>query len=418
MTSKQEQDYYTTLGLNYGASHDQIISAYRNLARQYHPDKNINNKTEAEEKFKKLKTAYEVLSNPNKRIIYNQYGVEGLKYQDWALEHKKLDPQELQDQFEKLQRKIIENLISTEAKPWSSFTLCLDASSSFSGNRSSNDDTGENNDEDEEGDDIIIELTSMSASMRVENELSTNHSLTMNGSVLTKNGTGEGNFGTTYDFKYSKNTLFQFGCLFGNKTSFSTGFHHNLSQKTLIYGQTFLLVSPYGLVPGFALSLDHQIKKNVIGKVTYRDGPRASLKTSLIYVNQELMLTVTTSYKLGLINQSVWVDFDYKFNDAKSKLTLSLGAHSEEGLSVSYGCQTRVMEINVVGASISLSVPSGITLKLRFVRANQEFNLPIYLSDEITSGPLFYGTMVPIITYFVIDRCYSRYMKPKNLFSK
>lgn len=66
-------DYYQILGVTRGASDDDIKRAYRKLAVQYHPDKNPGNK-DAEEKFKKLSEAYEVLSDTKKRSVYDQVG--------------------------------------------------------------------------------------------------------------------------------------------------------------------------------------------------------------------------------------------------------------------------------------------------------------------------------------------------------
>lgn len=66
-------DYYKILGLSKDASNQEIKNAYRKLARKYHPDVNPNNK-EAEQKFKELNEANEVLSDPNKRKQYDAYG--------------------------------------------------------------------------------------------------------------------------------------------------------------------------------------------------------------------------------------------------------------------------------------------------------------------------------------------------------
>lgn len=72
-------DYYKILGVEKGASEDQIKKAYRKLALKWHPDRNLDNKELADRKFKELSEAYEVLSDSNKRAIYDQYGEEGLK---------------------------------------------------------------------------------------------------------------------------------------------------------------------------------------------------------------------------------------------------------------------------------------------------------------------------------------------------
>jgi len=75
-----KRDYYETLGLQKNVSDDEIKKAYRKLAMQYHPDKNPDNK-EAEEKFKEASEAYEVLSDKDKKQLYDQYGHAGVESQ-------------------------------------------------------------------------------------------------------------------------------------------------------------------------------------------------------------------------------------------------------------------------------------------------------------------------------------------------
>ncbi|KAF9590126.1 hypothetical protein IFM89_031730 [Coptis chinensis] len=74
-------DYYKVLGVDKSAKDDDLKKAYRKLAMKWHPDKNPNNKKEAEAKFKEISEAYEVLSDPQKRAVYDQYGEDGLKGQ-------------------------------------------------------------------------------------------------------------------------------------------------------------------------------------------------------------------------------------------------------------------------------------------------------------------------------------------------
>jgi curved DNA-binding protein len=74
------KDYYKTLNVSRTASQDEIKKSYRKLARQYHPDVNPGNK-EAEEKFKEISEAYEVLSHPENRKKYDQLGADWKKYE-------------------------------------------------------------------------------------------------------------------------------------------------------------------------------------------------------------------------------------------------------------------------------------------------------------------------------------------------
>lgn len=72
-----ERDYYTVLGVNRGASADEIKRAYRTLARKLHPD--VNKETDATKKFAEVQEAYDVLSDEKKRKMYDQFGHAGVK---------------------------------------------------------------------------------------------------------------------------------------------------------------------------------------------------------------------------------------------------------------------------------------------------------------------------------------------------
>lgn len=76
-----KRDYYDILGVSRNATPEEIKSAYRRLAKEYHPDRNPNNRAEAEEKFKELSEAYEVLADREKRRLYDTYGHEGVSAQ-------------------------------------------------------------------------------------------------------------------------------------------------------------------------------------------------------------------------------------------------------------------------------------------------------------------------------------------------
>src|SRR6266480_3490242 len=71
-------DFYQTLGVARGASDAEIKTSYRKLAMTYHPDRN-NGAKEAEEKFKAITEAYDVLRDADKRVLYDRYGEAGLR---------------------------------------------------------------------------------------------------------------------------------------------------------------------------------------------------------------------------------------------------------------------------------------------------------------------------------------------------
>jgi hypothetical protein len=76
-TAFSQEDYYKTLEVDRNATPDEIKKSYRKLAMKFHPDKNKGDKA-AEEKFKSISAAYNVLSDEKQKQIYDQYGEEGL----------------------------------------------------------------------------------------------------------------------------------------------------------------------------------------------------------------------------------------------------------------------------------------------------------------------------------------------------
>lgn len=81
MPSTSKNDYYEVLGVTRDATSDQIKSAYRKAALKWHPDRNPENKPDAEHRFREASEAYSVLSDPQKRATYDRYGHAGLSNQ-------------------------------------------------------------------------------------------------------------------------------------------------------------------------------------------------------------------------------------------------------------------------------------------------------------------------------------------------
>ena len=76
---RAEEDHYQTMGLKRGATEEQIKKAFKKLAIKLHPDKNKDDPEGAKHRFQKLANAYETLSDPEKKQVYDQHGEEGVK---------------------------------------------------------------------------------------------------------------------------------------------------------------------------------------------------------------------------------------------------------------------------------------------------------------------------------------------------
>ncbi|KAF8673791.1 hypothetical protein HU200_048546 [Digitaria exilis] len=97
--ARREKDYYATLNIRRDATLQEVKAAYRTLARKYHPDMNKN--PGAEEKFKEISAAYEILSDEDKRSMYDRFGEEGLRgdYVHGDIGAHGIDPYELFNAF-------------------------------------------------------------------------------------------------------------------------------------------------------------------------------------------------------------------------------------------------------------------------------------------------------------------------------
>jgi molecular chaperone DnaJ len=91
------RDYYETLEVERNASPEDLKSAFRRLARKYHPD--INKEPDAEEKFKEINEAYAVLSDTDKRAAYDRYGVEGVNNMGGVPDYTSIDLSDIFEEF-------------------------------------------------------------------------------------------------------------------------------------------------------------------------------------------------------------------------------------------------------------------------------------------------------------------------------
>ena len=126
-----KRDYYDVLGVSRSASASEIKKAYRKLAKKYHPDTNAGNK-EAEQKFKEVTEAYNVLSDEEKKKMYDQFGMRHLT-EVHQMEHIKVMQEimvlvlaALTVEHIKMQMAVIMNIISMVATWMIFLEICLE----------------------------------------------------------------------------------------------------------------------------------------------------------------------------------------------------------------------------------------------------------------------------------------------------
>ncbi|KAI5854216.1 hypothetical protein BZA05DRAFT_472849 [Tricharina praecox] len=117
----ESDDYYSILNVPRDASPNQIRTAYHSLSRRFHPDKQPPDmRDRATTHFNRILIAYETLMNPHKRIIYDQFGVEGLKERAWQLGVRPMSPEQfkfwLEENMRKQKAEQLEELVASHGK--------------------------------------------------------------------------------------------------------------------------------------------------------------------------------------------------------------------------------------------------------------------------------------------------------------
>ncbi|KAF6344336.1 DnaJ heat shock protein family (Hsp40) member C11 [Rhinolophus ferrumequinum] len=127
------EDYYSLLNVRREASSEELKAAYRRLCMLYHPDKHRDPelKSQAERLFNLVHQAYEVLSDPQTRAIYDIYGKRGLEMEGWEVVERRRTPAEIREEFERLQREREERRLQQRTNPKGTISVGIDATDLF-----------------------------------------------------------------------------------------------------------------------------------------------------------------------------------------------------------------------------------------------------------------------------------------------
>lgn len=133
--------------------------------------------------FNRTKRAYEVLSDPHKRAIYDSLGIQGLATEGWEIVHRTKTPQEIREEFERLSRIQEERRLQQQTNPKGNITVNINATEIFN---------AYSDDEFDEPDFPCIEVSGMSISQSIDAPITTRDTVTMSGNLSSQNGVGQG----------------------------------------------------------------------------------------------------------------------------------------------------------------------------------------------------------------------------------
>ncbi|XP_051844626.1 dnaJ homolog subfamily C member 11 isoform X1 [Antechinus flavipes] len=396
------------------ASSEELKAAYRRLCMLYHPDKHRDPelKSQAEQLFNLVHQAYEVLSDPQTRAIYDIYGRKGLEMEGWEIVERRRTPAEIREEFERLQREREERRLQQRTNPKGTISVGVDATDLFDRY-------------DEEYEDVPgsgfpqIEINKMHISQSIEAPLTATDTAILSGSLSTQNGNGGGsiNFALRRVTSAKGWGEFEFGAGDLQGPLFGLKLFRNLTPRCFITTNCALQFSSRGIRPGLTTVLARNLDKNTMGYLQWRWGIQSAMNTSIVRDTKTSHFTV--AFQLGIPHSFALISYQHKFQDddqTRVKGSLKAGFF---GTVVEYGAERKISRHSILGATVSVGVPQGVSLKIKLNRASQTYFFPIHLTDQLLPSAVFYATLGPLVAYFAMHRLiikpYLRAQKEKEL---
>uniref|UniRef100_A0A8K9XWE5 DnaJ homolog subfamily C member 11 n=1 Tax=Oncorhynchus mykiss TaxID=8022 RepID=A0A8K9XWE5_ONCMY len=392
-------DYYSLLNVRREATQEELKGSYRRLCMLYHPDKHRDPelKRQAEQLFNLVHQAYEVLSDPQLRAIYDIYGKRGLDVEGWEVVERKRTPVEIREEFERLQREREERRLQQRTNPKGMISVGVDATDLF--------DRYEEDYKDLPGGGFPhVEINKMHISQSIEAPLTTTDTAVLSGSLSTHNGNGGGNINLALRRVTSAKGWgeVEFGAGDSHGPLLGMKIFRNLTARCFVTAQCGLQFSSRGVRPGCTTVLARHLDKNTMGYLQWRWGTQSSMNTSIVRDTKTSHFTF--AMQLGIPHSFMMMSYQYKFQDdeqTKVKGSIKSGFF---GTVVEYGAERKISRHSVLGATVSVGVPQGVSLKIKLNRASQTYFFPIHLTDQLLPSAVFYATVGPLIFYLAIQR--------------
>uniref|UniRef100_A0AAZ3RKX4 DnaJ homolog subfamily C member 11 n=1 Tax=Oncorhynchus tshawytscha TaxID=74940 RepID=A0AAZ3RKX4_ONCTS len=346
--------------IDINATQDELKASYRRLCMLYHPDKHRDPelKSQAEQLFNQVHQAYEVLSDPQSRAIYDIFGKKGLEVEGWEIVERKRTPVEIREEYERLQREREERRLQQRTNPKGTISVGVDATDLF-------DRYDEDFEEMPGGGFPHIEINRMHISQSIEAPLTNSDTAMLSGSLSTHNGNGGGNINMTVrrvtsakgwgELEFGAGDIL--GPLFGMKV------FRNLTPRCFLTAQCGMQFSPRGVRPSCSLMTARHLDQNTMGYLQWRWGPHSSMTTSVVRDTKTSHFTL--ALQLGVPHSYLMMSYQYKFQDedqTKVKGSIKTGWF---GTVVEYGAERKISRHSVLAATVSVGVPQGVTLKIR-----------------------------------------------------
>ncbi|EIW67351.1 hypothetical protein M231_02507 [Tremella mesenterica] len=413
-----QDSLYAILNIPREASDSEIRDAYRSIATTYHPDRQRDTATRlaAHNRFTQIQRAYEVLSDPARRTIYDLFGEEGLRT-SWEVGPRNQTPKEMranyQRQAEDKKRLEAEGLV----KPKGTMSVVIDSRAVFLPKSYFS-----------QPEKIDHSLLARIKRIRVgqimmkhsfETPLNEKTQVVWQGQMLSRRGAGGGNVVGTLRHQFSPRLWGEVGMTMLDPRMVTSKATFTYDENTFVTLNT--IQQTYKAPPSFGVVFGRRLYAQTTGLITFRSGfwtlgPwGTNLPAQLIRSDRSsLSVALTTSHRdgtgwtvesqAGLVDSHLSADWSTRvMGGLKLKIGAMLGT---TGISGFVDGEGRVTETTKFGVLLQAELGGGVTMSLKFNRLGQKITIPILLSQNLNPYIVFGSTVIPTVSYVALYRLY------------
>ncbi|XP_051192112.1 chaperone protein dnaJ 13 [Lolium perenne] len=370
------RELYALLHLSPESSDEEIRRAYRQYAQIYHPDKyqDPQMKDVATENFQRIRDAYEVLSDENKRQIYDIYGMEGLN-SGLELGPKLNKPEEIKRQLDELRRRKEEEKFFVHARSTGSVIANFSVPQYL------------------DGDNI---MKGMGMSSQIELPVSKLNTVTVGGNLVVNGAAGTG--AATAVLRHQLSSVS------------SIDFMATVGLRSLIGVQTFRQISPNSTATsGLALSLrdgsinlsngwTRQLSENTVGNIQLVLGNESNI--SVGWQKKDEKFSATGEVKIGTNSFGASAHYTHHFS-SKSHGRVA-GRVGSTALDFEIGGGRRISEFSTVRMLYNIGI-QGVSWRFELNRAGQKLVIPVLLSTDLNALFVTGAFAIPSTLYFLLQ---------------
>ena len=395
--NEDREEYYSLLNIPRTATQDEIRSAYRRVCRIYHPDRlatyivvyfgfvisvtifryhDEDRQGIAGHFFRKVQEAYQILSDPRLRSVYDLRGKKGVT-DDRAIIERTTLPTELMNEYEKLKALFEERTYIQDVNPTGLFEMKLDATPLFTGDSTR----------------TPISFKGVHAQQYVDAKITKYNTLTLGGMVYANN-TGYSSVAQLGTKQYlDKQNWIKVGTAIGFPNTINLDFYRHLTNRMYITSSNFLQIHSGFLVMSFNGQLAYKLDNRTT--LVYKAKHNAS---SLgIQITRKVSEKVEVSGEVMVGYDSSYVEASCKFQP-KTEYTLNGTLKlSTSGPSISYGVDHRFATLTNLRAIVSVS-DTGVGLRLTIIRATMSFSFKFHLCPYPSLGAILVATVFPPVS--------------------